>query len=151
MFEKVRRFFTKTSLYALDNYNLHECSISFSELDNEILMDISDFIRNNLVDSEKISDRKCGLKKSSSLKCNNIDSLILELRSIIEHDYSVILRESIENDWNFQYFMNKHFLNDSTIALWNQLSDKNGKIGDIRYNVLTVRKHNDNYYIWDNS
>lgn len=150
MLQRIRSFFTKVKYYSHENFNINDYELVFSELNDEILMDISVFIKDHLVDSKNISDRKNGLKKTSSLKFDNIDSLIKKLLTIVESDYNETLKDSEEFNWKFKYFIDKSIFNDNTIAIFNVLSDKNGEIGDLIYKVAALRKSKGIYYLWEN-
>lgn len=148
IFKKIKNYFSKDKFYALDDFEFKNPSLKFKILDDEILLDFTNYIDVNLNLSHNISDPKNNLKVNSSIRCDNINQLIKLIRQAIEFDYKESIEESKTANWDFEYFLNSSFLNLETLCIYNRLFDKEKVTGDMIYPIVSIRKIDSLFYYW---
>jgi|GEM_PF-6559373 len=149
IFEKIAEFFRKKEFYSLDDFQIENYEIRFKELNDQILLNIGNYIKKNIQESKSIEDSKDKLFKRHAKCCNSLDELLPLIKSAVEQDYKDTVVESLENNWDFQYYLNEYFLNDKTICIHNVLSSSiDEKIGSCIYPILSIKKFNGEYYFW---
>ena len=146
--QKIKSYFIKYQFNSWKNFHWDDYDLKFRLLDEEILVDIGSYIRNNLSASETIGNQRHRLKEHLGIKCSSLDDLMPLIRDIIIVDYSETSIESIQHNWDFQYFVSKHSLCVDTICISNGLMSRQDS-GRCIYPLASVRKHDDSYFCWD--
>lgn len=146
--QRLKEYFSKKEYYSCDGYEFENPSLSFKILDTEKLLDLSKYISHYLEISESIADKKNNLIQKFAIECDNLDELLNHIKDNVDTDYGETLSEAKEANWEFEYFTNTYFLNKQTLCVYNRLSYKNGKGGNMTYPVLSIRRQNDKFYFW---
>ena len=149
IFEKILEFFRKKEFYSIDDFQIENYEIRFKELNEQILFDIKNYVKKNIQESKSIEDSKNKLFKGHAKLCNSLDELLSLIKNAVEQDYRETVIENIKNNWDFQYYLSEHLLNNKTICLHNSLSSSiDNKLGRCIYAIFSIRKFKGNYYFW---
>ena len=146
----IRGLFSKKRYYEISYDNLNEYSIEFKEPQIEHL----ELIKNVLVkvnDATRLDDDNNKLYQNEAKKIKSMDILLQEIKSNILMDYRKTYFESKAEDWDFNYFLtsSKEFYKD-TLLIQNRLSYPiEYETGDIFYPVLSIKKYNGYYFLWN--
>jgi len=149
LIQKIKSYFIKNQFYAWKDFQWEKYDLKFTNLNEEILVEIGSFIKNNLNDSEEIGNLRHRLKENRGIECKNLDELLPLIRQIITTDYKQTFHESIQHNWEFQYFVSEHTLCANTICISNGLKSKSGTTGNCIYPLASIRKHNNAYFCWN--
>ncbi len=151
LIQKIKTFFVKNDFGSWKNFRCDRYEIVFRKLDNEVLLDIGNYIKKNLKPSRQIGNKRHRLPEHASTRCGDLDSLLPIIREVIINDYYETLVESQTYNWDFTYFVAEHERCENTIRICNMLRSKDEKPGNCIYPLITIRKINGQYYCWNHA
>lgn len=149
LIQKIKSYFIKYEFYSWKDFNRDDFDLKFTALDEEMLVDIGSYLRNNLAESKQIGNKRHRLNDELAVRCDSLDELLPLIKDIIHFDYNETLLESIEHKWDFQYFVGAHKRVENTLRISNSLTSLNGPNGTCVYPLATIRKYNGSYYCWN--
>ena len=149
LIRKIKSYFIKYEFSSWKDFDRNNYDLKFSMMDDEILLDIGSYIKNNLKESRQIGNKRHRLKDTSAIECRSLDELLPVIRDIIKKDYRETSVESILHKWDFQYFLSEHSQCENTICISNALTATASQNGNCVYPLASVRKYNNSYYCWN--
>lgn len=149
LIQKIKSYFIKYEFYSWKDFNRDEFDLRFTLLNDEMLLDIGSYFKNNLAESKQIGNKRHRLKDELANCCASLDELLPLIKNIVDADYKETLAESIEYKWDFEYFVGAHKRCENTICISNSLTSLTGPNGTCVYPLATIRKYNGNYYCWN--
>jgi len=149
LIQKIKSYFIKYDFCARQDFHWDAYEVKFRTLNEEVLLDIGNFIKKNLNASDQIGNERHRLKEDRSIECSSLDQLLPLIKEIINTDYDITLNESIQHNWDFRYFVSEHLLCENTICISNGLKSRNGTPGNCIYPLATIRKYNNTYFCWN--
>ena len=147
--QKIKSYFIKHEFYSWKGFDWNNFDLKFKVLDDEMLLDIGNYVKSNLGESSQIANNRHRLKENLAVSCESLDELLPFIEKIVTMDYEHTLPESIEHHWDFQYFINEHQLCENTLCISNVLKANNGSDGNCVYPLISIRKYNNIYYCWN--
>ncbi len=149
LIRKIKSYFIKYEFNTWKDFSTDQYDLKFGKLNDEILLDIGSYIKNNLRESKQVGNKRHRLKEDNAISCRSLDELLPEIRTIINKDYRETAAESVLYNWDFQYFLSEHAMCENTICISNALKANNTPSGNCIYPLASVRKVNDVYYCWN--
>lgn len=143
LFNRIKQFFSNGKHHKVENFDLSNYDIVFSDLNEKIIFSIIDYLKH--IPSTSLNDISKNLRNRSKIVSNQ-DLLIKEIQEIVYLDRDDHLKDEDAN-YNFTYFV-EVFKNDSkTIKIYNVLSGKSSDTGNAIYKVLEIYKGISNFRI----
>lgn len=149
LIQKIKSYFIKRRFHLWNDFHWDGHDLKFHSVNNETLLDIGSYIKNNLEESTEIGNKRHRLIEAKGIKCATLNELLPLLREIITADFKQTSIESMFHDWEFEYFVGRHALCENTICISNGLRDRDGQGGHCVYPLATVRKHDNHYFCWN--
>ncbi|HEX8269045.1 MAG TPA: hypothetical protein VF581_04060 [Flavobacterium sp.] len=149
LIRKIKSYFVKHEWHSWKDFHWDNYDLKFKSLDEETLLDIGNYIKHNLKESQQIGNNRHRLRENSGIECKSLNELLPLLKEIIIADYSETASESLVYNWDFRYFISPHILCENTICISNGLRAKDGSTGNCIYPVASVRKFDDRYFCWN--
>jgi hypothetical protein len=149
LIQKIKSYFKKYEFYSWKEFSWDDYNLKFRDLTDEMLLDIGSYIKHNLPESSQIGNDRHRLHEQKGIECKSLDELLPLIREIIAADFNQTSRESVENNWEFQYFLSQHKICKNTICISNGLRAKDGINGNCIYPLASVRKHKNSYFCWN--
>lgn len=123
--------------------------IEFEEVSDELFLNLSDFITENLNSADKIDDNKNKLSEKKSVRCLTLEELFFHVKKTIAKDYKDADAGRKANKWDFKYFTTLNNHDDKTLNIYNRLQPKKVELGYLVYPLLSIRKYKESYYYWN--
>ncbi len=147
LIQKIKSYYIRHEFYLWQDFNPSRGGLSFIEADDEVLMDIGRFIKQEIIPAKEAACDRHRLLLGTALTMDSIDEVLLLIRSIINADLEETKIESGLYNWDFYYQCDLHPKCDNTITISTVLKS-NDKKGYCVYNVASVRLSNEVYYCW---
>ncbi|HMI06255.1 MAG TPA: hypothetical protein VK528_01815 [Flavobacterium sp.] len=149
LIHKIKSYFIRHDFHLWKDFDYDGYELKFIELDEETLLEIGHFIKKNLNESAKAYDDRFRLKESTVTICESLDELLPLIREAIRADFKETTIQSLEHNWQFQYFVNDHNSSKNTICVSNGLTSIDGSAKNCIYTVASIRKYKNKYYYWN--
>ncbi len=147
--QKMKAYFSKYDFYAWKDLDLTDSDLKSDLPDDVFLLDVGIFIKNTLTSANEIGNKRHRLKEEHAIACASLDELIPFLTDILKQDYTQTAIDSVDNNWDFQYFVRKHRKCENTICLYILLKEIGKMHANCIYPIVSVRKYLDTYYCWN--
>ncbi len=150
LIRKIKSYFiSRNEFNSWKDFTTDDYDLKFRKLDEEILLDIGSYIKNNLRESKQVGNKRHRLKETSAISCDSLDELLPQIKHILAKDFRETSTESVLYNWDFEYFLSEHSMCENTICISNALKANNTPSGRCVYPLASVRKVNNVYYCWD--
>lgn len=142
IFDRIKYFFSSSEYYSVEDDAFEKSSLKFKKLDDEIILNITNYIKENLFEAPKIAAKN--LKLKNAVEFENVTDLMIFIIKNLEFDYEEMTQEK----WKFEYFMNSYFLDKNTVCVYNKFTSSETEIGNMICSIISIRKFNGKYYCW---
>jgi hypothetical protein len=144
IFKRIKYYFFPAKYYSIENSTFTNPSLEFNRLNDETILNITDYIQKHLLEVQKLSTKT--LKTKKAFEFEKINDLIIFIVKALEFDY----KNMEEEKWKFEYFMNYHFLDGETTCIYNKFTNPEANVGYMILTLISIRKYNEKYYCWLN-
>lgn len=139
--DRLLEVFRKKEFYHSLDFEINSDSV-FYNLDEDKILNIINFIKDNITDDSEIFDSKNRLKKVNAKEFNSLDDLIFEIKQEVYANKLI----SEKNHENFYYFIDVSLKNYKT--LWVCINISLPNLESIIYPIVFIRKKLNKYYCW---
>lgn len=139
--DRLLEVFRKKKFYHSLDFEINSDSV-FYNLDEDKILNIIKFIKDNITDDGEIYDSKNRLKKVNAKEFNSLNDLIFEIKQEVNSNKRI----SESNHENFHYFIDISLKNHKTLWVCINISLHNSE--SIIYPVVFIRKSLNKYYCW---
>lgn len=143
IWNRITRIFSKTQYFEVQDFNFSDYSVVFSELNDDIVLRIVEYIKEN-----KLSDQKQVIIDRTK-NCRSLDTiaeLVYELKRIIASD-SKEHNEDDDAHYTFKYFIDNSFRESNSIKICNVLSGIDETTGNVIYKVAEIFRSEEKYIL----
>ena len=151
LIQNLKELFSRNRLIETENFDLNNYEITFSTWNSKVKSEIKIYIEKNIINSEKIDDKKNNLKETNSNKYKSTSGLLRKLEEIVNEDISETKNDYGNEDWISTFFIDLNVFNSETITIYNALTTENDEMGNVIYSVASIRRYRDFFYIWSNN
>ena len=148
LIQKIKSYFLRYEFSSWKDFRWDDYEISFCEVNDDLLLEIGSYLKNNLQETAQLSNKRHRLREESATKCDTLDELLPLLQEIVAADFAETILESREYNWEFRYFVNEHAKCKNTICISNGLHSTQ-KMGNCIYPIASIRRYKGKYYCWN--
>jgi len=140
--DRLLEVFRKKEFYHSLDFEINNEDV-FYNLDEDKILNIIKFIKDNIIDDNEIFDSKNRLKKVNAKEYSSLNDLIFEIKQ--EVNTNKLISES--NHDKFHYFIDISLKNHKTLWVCISISLHNSE--SIIYPIVFIRKAFNKYYCWN--
>lgn len=146
--QKLKSIFIKNEFYLWRNFVI-ESKIAFTELTDDVLLDIAQHLKSSLFSVQKIGSKRYRLTPEAASSHNSIDELLISISKIIAQDYADTFEQSKQNGYNFSYFLDHQANCESMLKICNALRNNHNPKSNCVYPLVTIQKFGAKYLMWN--